>query len=335
MAESESTSRVPPARRRAASSPPWRHRHLLSLADLSRDDYEVVFDLAEACLPEVLTPSEERLDLIGRSIVNLFYEDSTRTRVSFARAARLLSGDVHDLPVAGTSVNKGESLLDTARTLWAMGTDVLVVRHASSGVPAMLARAFDWCVVNAGDGRHEHPTQGLLDVFTMRKRLGPDLSGRTVLIVGDVVNSRVARSNIIALNAHGARVVCVGPPALVPDGLAALGVEVARDFDAALQQVDVVVMLRMQFERMAGRGMASIREHRAGYALTLDRAARLPDHALIMHPGPANLGLEIDPEVAALPNSVIAEQVTHGVAIRMAVLRLVTETRERDREPVM
>ncbi len=269
--------------------------------------------------------------LRGRTVVNLFFEDSTRTRVSFGLAARRLGAQVIDLTLAGSSLSKGETLIDTAKNIEAMGASAFVVRAGASGSPAMLSRAIERAVINAGDGSHEHPTQALLDIFTLAAALGRrgsyDLSGLTVAIVGDVVSSRVARSNAAAMTALGAQVVLVGPPALAPASLAhgvgaasAGALRVEHDLDAVLGEADAVMMLRMQFERHKSPAIASAREYRLGYGLTVERASRLRQGAVVMHPGPMNRGFEIDSEVADGPRSLVMRQAAAGVAVRMSVL---------------
>jgi aspartate carbamoyltransferase catalytic subunit len=253
--------------------------------------------------------------------VNLFYEDSTRTRISFEAAAKRLSADVINFSAKGSSVSKGESLKDTALTLQAMGADAVVIRHAASGAPYRLASWVDGSVVNAGDGTHEHPTQALLDAYTMRSRLGR-LSGLTVAIVGDVLHSRVARSNALLLNTLGADVTLVGPPTLLPVGVDAWPVKTSYDLDAVLPTVDVVMALRVQRERMEDSYFPSAREYTRRYGLDAARLRKLPEHAIVMHPGPMNRGMEIAPEVADSPRSTIVEQVANGVSVRMAVLYL-------------
>lgn len=303
------------------TSRPSMGRHLLSLAGIDPASLDAIFARAEAYMPLVEAPGRRTDELDGYCVANVFFEDSTRTRNSFTRAAQLLSADVVDVTAAGSSASKGETDADTARNIEAMGVHALIVRHGCSGVPHQLSRVVRCSVVNAGDGRHEHPTQGLLDIFTMRRHFGPDLSGLTVAIVGDIANSRVARSNVYGLRALGARIIAVGPPGLAPPGLRAIGVsEVAHDFDAVLPVADVVMMLRVQFERLAGQAFASTAEYRDGYGLTRQRAGRMREHAVVMHPGPINRGLEMDEDVADGPRSIILHQVTHGVAIRMAVL---------------
>ncbi len=303
----------------------WAHQHLISLADLSAADMNHLFDMAESYLPMVEGEKPPTQELLGRAVANVFFEDSTRTRVSFSRAARLLSADVFELTGKGSSTSKGETTFDTALNIEAMGMDVIVVRHHMAGAAKLIADHVKCAVVNAGDGRHEHPTQGLLDIFTLRRRFGSDLSGKTVAIVGDIGNSRVARSNIFGLNELGAKVIAVGPPTLAPKSLECLGITVSNSLDEVLPTLDAVMMLRVQFERLAGQAFASDAEYRRRYALTRERARVLPEHAVVMHPGPINRGLEIDSEVAGETRSVILRQVTHGVAIRMAVLKLVLE----------
>jgi aspartate carbamoyltransferase catalytic subunit len=296
-------------------------KHLLSIADLGREGIEEVLALTDSFV-EV---SERRIPKVptlrGKTVVSLFYEDSTRTRLSFEAAAKRLSADTMNFSVSTSSVAKGESLRDTVLTIEAMGVDAIVVRHGSAGVPAQVASWVDAAVVNAGDGWHEHPTQALLDCYTIRERLG-SLADRRIAIVGDVKHSRVARSDVLAFSALGASVTLVAPPTLLPPSLEGWPVEVSHDLDAELDKVDVVYVLRMQRERQHEALLPSLREYTARYGLTATRAARLADHVLVMHPGPMNRGVEIAAEVADLPRSVIARQVTNGVAVRMAVLFL-------------
>jgi aspartate carbamoyltransferase catalytic subunit len=259
--------------------------------------------------------------LRGRTVVNLFYEDSTRTRISFEAAAKRLSADVINFSAKGSSVSKGESLKDTALTLQAMGADAVVVRHPASGAPHRLAHWVNGSVLNAGDGTHEHPTQALLDAYTMRARLGR-LAGLNVAIVGDVLHSRVARSNVLLLHTLGAKVTLVAPPTLLPVGVGAWPAETSYHLDAVLPDADVVMMLRVQRERMDQAYFPSAREYSRRYGLDAARMRRLPDHAIVMHPGPMNRGMEITPEVADSPRSTIVEQVANGVSVRMAVLYL-------------
>ncbi|GAA5053154.1 aspartate carbamoyltransferase catalytic subunit [Thermocatellispora tengchongensis] len=296
-------------------------RHLISAADLSRDDATLILDTADE-LARVSDRSIKKLPTLrGRTVVNLFFEDSTRTRISFEAAAKRLSADVINFSAKGSSVSKGESLKDTALTLQAMGADAVVIRHSASGAPHRLANWVDGSVVNAGDGTHEHPTQALLDAFTMRRRLGT-LEDRRVTIVGDVLHSRVARSNVLLLNTLGAQVTLVAPPTLLPVTVESWPCEVSYDLDAALPKSDVVMMLRVQSERMNAAYFPSAREYSRRYGLDRDRLARMPEDAIVMHPGPMNRGMEIAAEVADCARSTIVEQVANGVTIRMAVLYL-------------
>jgi aspartate carbamoyltransferase catalytic subunit len=298
-------------------------RHLLSAADLSRTDAELVLQTAEELRSLADRPIKKLPALRGRTIVNLFFEDSTRTRISFEAAAKRLSADVINFAAKGSSLSKGESLKDTALTLEAMGADAVVIRHWASGAPHRLANSgWSRCsVVNAGDGTHEHPTQALLDAFTLWRHLG-NLDGRRVAIVGDVLHSRVARSNALLLRTLGAEVTLVAPPTLLPVGVETWDVETAFDMDAALPKADAVMMLRVQRERMNAAFFPSAREYSRRYGLDSRRMAALQDHALVMHPGPMIRGMEITADVADSDRSVIVEQVTNGVAVRMAVLYL-------------
>lgn len=302
-------------------------RHLLSTADLSREDALLILDTA-AHLGEVSTgPIRKLPTLRGRTVVNLFFEDSTRTRISFEAAAKRLSADVITFNAKGSSVEKGETLKDTALTLEAMGADAVIIRHPASGAAHRLAHA-GWIggsVVNAGDGTHEHPTQALLDAYTLRSHLRGgtgDLEGARICIVGDVLHSRVARSNVHLLRTLGAQVRLVAPPTLLPIGIETWPVEVSYDLDDALADCDAVMMLRVQRERMDSAFFPSAREYSRRYGLDRARVDRLPDHAIVMHPGPMNRGMEITADVADGPRSVIVEQVANGVIVRMAVLYL-------------
>ncbi|WP_067795074.1 aspartate carbamoyltransferase catalytic subunit [Actinomadura formosensis] len=297
------------------------NRHLISAADLSRDDALLVLDTAEE-LAQIAGRSIKKLPTLrGRTVVNLFFEDSTRTRISFEAAAKRLSADVINFSAKGSSVSKGESLKDTALTLEAMGADGVVIRHGASGAPHRLAGWVQGSVVNAGDGTHEHPTQALLDAFTMRKRLG-DLEGRKVTIVGDVLHSRVARSNVLLLNTLGADVTLVAPPTLLPVAIDTWPCSVSYDLDGVLSKSDVIMMLRVQQERMNAAYFPTVREYSRRYGLDAERMAQLPEHAIVMHPGPMNRGVEIAAEVADSVRSTIVEQVANGVSARMAVLYL-------------
>ncbi|MEI6374861.1 MAG: aspartate carbamoyltransferase catalytic subunit [Actinomycetes bacterium] len=301
--------------------------HLLSAADLTRDDALLVLDTAQELAQIADRPIKKLPTLRGRTVVNLFYEDSTRTRISFEAAAKRLSADVINFSAKGSSVSKGESLKDTALTLEAMGADAVVIRHSASGAPHRLATS-GWIrgsVVNAGDGTHEHPTQALLDAYTIREHLGGgagDLAGRRVTIVGDVLHSRVARSNVHLLHTLGAQVTLVAPPTLLPVGVEQWPCEVSYSIDAPLPQTDAVMMLRVQAERMDSAFFPSAREYSRRYGLDARRMAALPEHAIVMHPGPMNRGMEIGSDVADSERSVIVEQVTNGVSVRMAVLYL-------------
>jgi aspartate carbamoyltransferase catalytic subunit len=295
--------------------------HLISAADLSRDDALLILDTAEELASIADRPIKKLPTLRGRTVVNLFFEDSTRTRISFEAAAKRLSADVINFSAKGSSVSKGESLKDTALTLEAMGADGVVIRHGASGAPHRLANWVRGSVVNAGDGTHEHPTQALLDAYTMRRRLG-DLDGRRITIVGDILHSRVARSNVLLLNTLGAEVTLVAPPTLFPVAVDTWPCEVSYDFDSVLPKSDVVMMLRVQQERMNAAFFPTVREYSRRYGLDGRRMSALPQHALVMHPGPMNRGVEIAAEVADSPRSTIVEQVANGVTVRMAVLYL-------------
>jgi aspartate carbamoyltransferase catalytic subunit len=304
------------------------NRHLISAGDLSREDAVLILDTAAELASVADRPIKKLPTLRGRTVVNLFYEDSTRTRTSFEAAAKRLSADVINFSAKGSSVAKGESLKDTALTLEAMGSDAIVVRHPASGAPRRLA---DWTsgrVINAGDGTHEHPTQALLDAFTIRQRLvGPDqrgkaLDGVRVTIVGDVLHSRVARSNVLLLDTLGAEVTVVAPPTLMPWAIETWPCKASYDVDAELRKSDVVMMLRVQQERMSAAFFPTVREYRRRYGLDTGRMALLPEHAIVMHPGPMNRGVEIAAEVADSPRSTIVDQVANGVTVRMAVLYL-------------
>ena len=305
-------------------SPSGRDRprqHLLSINDLVRPDLERILDLTES-FAEVSERAIPRVPALrGKTVAWLFYEDSTRTRLSFEAAAKQLSADTLNFTVRSSSVNKGESVRDTVQTIDAMGIDAIVVRHSCAGVPHRVGDWIDASVINAGDGSHEHPTQALLDLYTARTRLG-GLDGARVAIVGDILHSRVARSDVLAFAAMGAEVTLVAPPPLLPSSLAGWPVTVTHDFDGILGQIDICYLLRMQLERQASALVPSLREFRAEYGLDSSRADRLAEGALIMHPGPMNRGVEIDGDVADRPNAVITEQVANGVAVRMAVLFL-------------
>ncbi len=297
------------------------NEHLLSMHDLTAADVTRILDTAGSFREVGSRVIKKVPALRGRTVVNFFLENSTRTRISFELAAKRLSADVINFSASGSSVAKGESLRDTALTLQAMGADAIVVRHSSSGSPLQLTRWVDAHVLNAGDGTHEHPTQALLDLYTMRERHGR-LDGLRVAIVGDVLHSRVARSLSIGLVTMGAEVTLVGPPTLIPPEAPTWGVQVSYDLDGLVPKLDVCYMLRVQTERQRLEYFPSVREYARLFGLTSERAAMLPDTALIMHPGPMNRGVEIDSDVADQPASVIEEQVTNGIAIRMALLYL-------------
>ncbi|AXH35948.1 aspartate carbamoyltransferase catalytic subunit [Humibacter sp. BT305] len=306
-------------------------RHLLSTKDLSRDEAIRILDVAED-MADVQTREVKRLPTLrGRTVVNLFFEDSTRTRISFEAAAKRLSADVINFSAKGSSVSKGEGLKDTAQTLGAMGAEAVVIRHHASGAPQVLAQS-DWIdapIVNAGDGTHEHPTQALLDAFTMRRRLhgdasrGRGLDGVRIVIVGDILHSRVARSNLWLLRTLGAEVTFVAPATLIPLGAAGWPTAISHDLDATLAtQPDVVMMLRIQAERMNAAYFPNAREYAREWGLHDERLLRLPEDTIVMHPGPMNRGLEISARAADSERSTVLEQVANGVSIRMAVLYL-------------
>ncbi len=295
-------------------------KHLLGIEGLTRDDIEHLLELGE----QFRTVNQREIPKVpalrGKVVASLFYEDSTRTRLSFETAAKRLSADVMTFSVAGSSVQKGESLRDTVQTVAAMGVDAVVVRHPSAGAPHRVAQWIDASIVNAGDGRHEHPTQALLDLLTLRVHRGPSFDGLRVAIVGDVRHSRVARSDVRAFQLVGADVTLVAPPTLMPEALDTWGVASTSDLDAVLSEIDVLYLLRIQRERQDQGLFPSLREYTARYGLTASRAARLKPDVLVMHPGPMNRGIEIAAEVADGPHSVVLDQVGNGVALRMAVL---------------
>lgn len=299
----------------------WQRKDLLGCADLEDKEIMAVLEQADA-FKEISSREIKKVPTLrGKTVINLFYEPSTRTRASFEIAGKRLSADVVNVSASGSSVSKGETLLDMARNLEAMSPDVVVVRHASAGAPHSLARVLACGVVNAGDGAHEHPTQALLDCYTIREHAGK-LEGLKVAIVGDIAHSRVARSNIYAMRSLGMRVTVCGPPTLLPVGIEALGVEATSIMEEAVAGVDVIMMLRVQFERMGMAYFPSLREYSRFWCLTSDRLSLAKPDVLIMHPGPINRGVEIAHEVADGPHSVILEQVTNGVAVRMALLYL-------------
>jgi len=298
-------------------------RHLLSMNDLDRQDILAILDTAES-MHDVQRREVKKLPTLrGRTVVNMFFEDSTRTRSSFEIAGKWLSADVINISGKGSSTSKGESLRDTVRVVTAMGVDGLVIRHSASGAAHQVSQWVDVVVINAGDGLHEHPTQALLDAYTMRRRLG-DLEGRHVAIVGDLTHSRVLRSNLICLKTLGAHVTVVAPPTLMPAGIATWakseGFDTSYDLDAVLPTVDAVMMLRVQRERMSGGFFPTTREYTVGYGLTRERLNALQEHTVICHPGPMNRGLEIAADAADAAQSLVLDQVSAGVAVRMSVL---------------
>jgi len=305
----------------------WPHKHLLGLEELSAQDLRFVLSTARG-FGDVSTRSIKKVPALrGKVVVNLFFEDSTRTRASFSLAASRLSADVLDFAATGSSMSKGETLRDTARNIEAMGVDVIICRHHLSGAAHQVSQSVGCSVINAGDGQHEHPTQGLLDIYTLCHRLGHDdydLSGVTVAIVGDIAHSRVARSNVHGLVKLGARVILVGPATLLPTGFADLGCELSNELDQVLPRVDVINMLRIQFERIQSQAFPSVREYSHMFGLTTQRLRHAKPNVLVMHPGPLNRGVEIESAVADGPQSAIMAQVTNGLAVRMAALFLVT-----------
>ncbi len=313
----------------ALEKPPFCHEHILGIDGLSPEDITTILDLADTYVEQSRQADKTTDILHGRTLINLFFENSTRTRTSFELAAKRLGADVINMSVATSAIKKGETLIDTAMTLNAMHADVLVVRHGDSGAVQLLAQKVNCAVINAGDGRHEHPTQALLDALTIRRRKGR-LNDLTVAISGDIAHSRVARSNIKLLNLMGARVRLIAPPTLLPTGADKLGVEVFTDMEKGLRDCDIVMMLRLQLERMQGSFVPSIREYFRYYGLDREKLGHAKPDALVMHPGPMNRGVEIDSELADdLDRSVIREQVEMGVAVRMACLDILTRNQSR------
>ncbi|ESZ04301.1 MULTISPECIES: aspartate carbamoyltransferase catalytic subunit [unclassified Mesorhizobium] len=310
----------------ASSLPLYPHRHLLGIRDLSPGDIELLLDRADRAVAISRQSEKKTSTLRGRTQINLFYEASTRTQSSFELAGKRLGADVMNMSVASSSVKKGETLIDTAMTLNAMRPDILIIRHQSAGAAALLAQKVGCSVVNAGDGAHEHPTQALLDALTIRRAKGP-LSKLIVAICGDILHSRVARSNIMLLNALGAQVRVVAPSTLLPSGIEKMGVIVSRSMAEGLKGADVVMMLRLQRERMEGAFVPSVREYFRYFGLDAEKLKAAKDGALVMHPGPMNRGVEIASEIADGPQSVIQEQVEMGVAVRMAVMEALLDPR--------
>ncbi|RWC34384.1 aspartate carbamoyltransferase catalytic subunit [Mesorhizobium sp.] len=308
------------------ASSPYPHRHLLGIRDLSPADIELLLDRADRAVAISRQSEKKTSTLRGRTQINLFYEASTRTQSSFELAGKRLGADVMNMSVASSSVKKGETLIDTAMTLNAMRPDILIIRHQSAGAAALLAQKVGCSVVNAGDGAHEHPTQALLDALTIRRAKGP-LSKLIVAICGDILHSRVARSNIMLLNALGAQVRVVAPSTLLPTGIEKMGVIVTRSMAEGLKGADVVMMLRLQRERMEGAFVPSVREYFRYFGLDAEKLKAAKDDALVMHPGPMNRGVEIASEIADGPQSVIQEQVEMGVAVRMAVMEALLDPR--------
>ncbi|QIA23434.1 aspartate carbamoyltransferase catalytic subunit [Mesorhizobium sp. AA22] len=314
----------------ASSLPLYPHRHLLGIRDLSPADIELLLDKADRAVAISRQSEKKTSTLRGRTQINLFYEASTRTQSSFELAGKRLGADVMNMSVASSSVKKGETLIDTAMTLNAMRPDILIIRHQSAGAAALLAQKVGCSVINAGDGPHEHPTQALLDALTIRRARG-QLSKLIVAICGDILHSRVARSNIILLNALGAQVRVVAPSTLLPAGIEKMGVIVTRSMAEGLKDADVVMMLRLQRERMEGAFVPSVREYFHYFGLDAEKLKAAKDGALVMHPGPMNRGVEIASEIADGPQSVIQQQVEMGVAVRMAVMEALLDPR-RNRE---
>ncbi|MCF6122599.1 aspartate carbamoyltransferase catalytic subunit [Mesorhizobium sp. M7A.F.Ca.CA.001.07.2.1] len=308
------------------ASSPYPHRHLLGIRDLSPADIELLLDRADRAVAISRQSEKKTSTLRGRTQINLFYEASTRTQSSFELAGKRLGADVMNMSVASSSVKKGETLIDTAMTLNAMRPDILIIRHQSAGAAALLAQKVGCSVVNAGDGAHEHPTQALLDALTIRRAKGP-LSKLIVAICGDILHSRVARSNIMLLNALGAQVRVVAPSTLLPTGIEKMGVIVTRSMAEGLKDADVVMMLRLQRERMEGAFVPSVREYFRYFGLDAEKLKAAKGDALVMHPGPMNRGVEIASEIADGPQSVIQEQVEMGVAVRMAVMEALLDPR--------
>ena len=321
---SDQTTADPPHPSSPVTAPPvWNRKHLLGLEELSREEIVGLLDTADS-FAEISTRSRKKVPALqGRIVFNLFFENSTRTRTSFSLAAKRLSADTQDFSAGVSSLSKGETFIDTARNIEAMGADVMVVRHPTPGAPHLLAQHVKASIINAGDGAHEHPTQGLLDLLTIRRAKGT-IEGLTVCLVGDISHSRVARSNLWGLTKLGARVILCGPPTLVPRGMERLGCEVAYHLDEVLPECDVVNVLRIQFERQQRGLFPSVSEYSRFYGMTQERVLRAKKDVLLLAPGPINRGVELTPEVADGPNSAILAQVTNGLAVRMAVLYLLS-----------
>ena len=307
----------------AAQTAQWMKKDLLGLQELNPEEIQLVLQTAASFREISLRPIKKVPALRGKTVVNLFFEPSTRTRTSFELAAKRLSADIVNIAAQSSSFSKGETVLDTVRNLEALKVDMLVIRHAAAGVPHLVAKRSAASVINAGDGAHEHPTQALLDLFTIQEKRGR-IQGLTVAIIGDIAHSRVARSNIWGLTKLGARVIVCGPPTLMPAHIEALGVTVTHDLETAIREADVLMLLRIQHERQEAMLVPSLREYRLRYGIDRERLARAKPDVLIMHPGPVNRGVELDSAVADGPYSVILDQVTNGLAVRMAVLYLVS-----------
>lgn len=309
----------------------WERKDLLGLEDLSREEIELILQTAES-FKEVSTRDIKKVPALrGKTVVNLFYEPSTRTRVSFEVAAKRLSADVINIAVETSSVRKGETLIDTGKNIQALKADIIVMRHDYSGAAVILARNLEISVVNAGDGWHEHPTQALLDMFTLKEKLGR-IEGLKVSIVGDIAHSRVARSNIWGLTKLGAKVTVCAPKMLIPVGIEQTGIYITHDIEEALENADAVNVLRMQFERDEGNAFPKQLEYFRNFGITQERLKKAKKDIIVMHPGPLNRGIEISSEVADGANSVILEQVTNGIAVRMAVLFLVAQAHDKNNE---
>jgi len=315
----------------AAQAARWMKKDLLGLQELSPEDIRLILQTAASFQEVSLRPIKKVPALRGKTVVNLFFEPSTRTRTSFELAAKRLSADIVNISPQASSLSKGETVLDTVRNLEALKIDILVIRHAAAGVPHLIARQAAAAIINAGDGAHEHPTQALLDLFTIQEKKGC-IEGLTVAIIGDIAHSRVARSNIWGLTKLGARVIVCGPPTLIPPQIEELGVTVTHRLEEALRQADVLMLLRIQHERQEAMLVPSLREYRLRYGIDRDRLAIAKPEVLIMHPGPVNRGVELDSAVADGPYSVILDQVTNGLAVRMAVLYLVSGAPKVDAE---
>lgn len=299
----------------------WARKDLLGLEELTNEEIETILDTAESFREISLRPIKKVPALRGKTVVNLFFEPSTRTRTSFELAAKRLSADIINISTEASSLKKGETLLDMARNLEAMKVDIIVMRHPSSGAPHLIANRLKSCIINAGDGSHEHPTQALLDIFTIRQ-LKQEIKGLQISLIGDIAHSRVARSNIWGLTKLGAKVLVCGPPTLIPADVQKIGVDVTYDINSAVKDADVIMALRIQHERQESGLIPSVKEYALGFGIDSGRLKFAKKDVIIMHPGPLNRGVELSPDVADGKSSVILEQVTNGLAVRMAVLYL-------------